>query len=288
MPYRVEAVTDDKPYFKFLRKSVQPINANPSIYLDEATALYMNSQLKKDILPMDVIHLFVTGAVSLFFALVCIFVPIYFSKVGANRGSSKYHSMLYFSCLGAGFIILELIYIQIFMRLIGFPLYTYSTVIFTMLLGAGVGSAVSKRLGISVTQRWTWPFIGVLVLGLSLMVSHSFIFDMFLEKSIAIRILATAIMIFPVAFFLGMPFPLGILAIQDQPVGAIAWAWGLNGLFTVIGGLLCVVLSIFWGFQATVLVALGIYLVAFVTFSRLRPVGLKERTERSGVVAPTY
>jgi len=288
MPYRIEAVTDDKPYFKFLRKSIRPIDANPRVYVDEATALYLNSQLKKNIVPMDVIHLFVTGAVSLLFAFVCIFAPMYFSKVGSSRGTTKYHSMLYFSCLGAGFIILELIYIQIFMRLIGFPLYTYSTVIFTMLLGAGLGSAVSKRLGISVTERWAWPFIGVLALGLLLMMSQSLIFDMFLEQSPAIRILASAIMIFPVAFFLGMPFPLGILAIQDQPAGAIAWAWGLNGLFTVIGGLLCVVISIFWGFQTTVLVALGLYAVAFVTFSRLRPVGLKERTERSGFPASAY
>jgi len=77
-------------------------------------------------------------------------------------------------------------------------------------------------------------------------------------------------MIFPLGFCLGMPFPLGILAIEKQPTGAVAWAWGVNGLFTVIGGLLSVVLSVFIGFKVTVLVALALYALALSMFSRMR------------------
>ena len=76
--------------------------------------------------------------------------------------------MAYFSCLGAGFITLELVFIQKFMHLIGSPLYTYSTVIFTLLLGAGIGSAASERLGIGSQRRWAFPFVAIIVIGLAL------------------------------------------------------------------------------------------------------------------------
>ena len=81
-------------------------------------------------------------------------------------------------------------------------------------------------------------------------------------------------MIFPIGFLLGMPFPLGILAIAHQPRGAIAWAWGMNGLFTVVGGLLSVPISVAFGFNVAILAALGLYALAFAAFRKLRdPVG---------------
>ena len=79
-------------------------------------------------------------------------------------------------------------------------------------------------------------------------------------------------MIFPLAFFLGMPFPLGILAVSGQARGAVAWAWAFNGLFTVVGGLSSVLISIFYGFQNTVIVATAIYMLGFLMFSRIRQV----------------
>jgi hypothetical protein len=79
-------------------------------------------------------------------------------------------------------------------------------------------------------------------------------------------------MMFPLGFFLGMPFPLGILSIARQPRGAIAWAWGMNGLFTVVGGFLSVVVSTLLGFNFAILLALAIYAIAFAVFPRLRAV----------------
>jgi hypothetical protein len=79
-----------------------------------------------------------------------------------------------------------------------------------------------------------------------------------------------AALILPIGLLLGMPFPLGILIAERQPPGAIAWAWGLNGLFTVVGSLASVLLGMTIGFQATILVALGIYAAAFLAFAGLR------------------
>src|SRR5262249_39513376 len=157
---------------------------------------------------------------------------------------ARYLSMIYFSCLGAGFILIELVFIQIFMKLIGYPVYTYALVLFTLLLGAGIGSMASRSLGISPERRWAWPFVGIIAYGAAFAVVSPAIFDRFLASPDAIRMIVASALMAPLGFFLGMPFPLGILVAQRQPAGAVAWAWGLNGLFTVIGSLGSVLLGL--------------------------------------------
>jgi hypothetical protein len=44
----------------------------------------------------------------------------------------------------------------------------------------------------------------------------------------------------------------------------------MNGLFTVIGGLLGTVSTIEWGFRMTLWIACAIYVLAFLIFSRIR------------------
>jgi hypothetical protein len=79
-----------------------------------------------------------------------------------------------------------------------------------------------------------------------------------------------------------MPFPLGILVAERQSREAVAWGWGLNGLFTVVGSLASVVLGIAVGFQATILVAVALYAVAFAAFAALRlAVGAQGAVEAS-------
>jgi hypothetical protein len=94
--------------------------------------------------------------------------------------------------------------------------------------------------------------------------------DLMLARSSGERILATLLMIFPLGFFMGMPFPLGILHLRKVPEGAIAWAWGINGLFTVLGGGIAGVISVFAGFNVVFLIAMGVYLTALLAFARAR------------------
>jgi hypothetical protein len=267
---RVRPAVDDQPFFNFLRKTARPLAADPATFVDSATAGMLNSQLRKNRVPMDLIHLIVTAVVSLFFAGVFIVVPLWRAERRQTPPAAKYLSMVYFACLGSGFILIELVFIQIFMKLIGYPVYTYALVLFTLLLGAGIGSAASRSLGISPATRWSWPFWGILGYGSAFSLLYPFVFDYFLASPDAVRLGVSAALIFPLGFFLGMPFPLGILIVERHPHGAVAWAWGLNGLFTVIGSLASVVLGMAIGFQATMLVANAIYAAAFLAVAGLR------------------
>ena len=269
MPVDFTPRTDDNPYFSEFRKRLRPIKEDPNTFVDLGTAAMLNASLIHGI-PMDQIHLWITAGASLVFALLFILLPLRFSSVGREEGSTALPLLAYFSCLGAAFIILELVFIQKFMQLIGSPLYTYSTVIFTMLLGAGIGSAASERLGINSQRRWAVPFVAIIATGLALVLLYSLVTNIALALPVGGRIAVCGLMIFPLGFFLGMPFPLGILAIEHQPRGAVAWAWGMNGLFTVIGGLASVLGGLQIGFNFTIIIALALYGCALAMYRKMR------------------
>ena len=267
--YRIDPPTDNRPFFNFFRKTIRKVRSDPDNFMNYSTAGLLNSQLAGSI-PMDIIHLIVTGAASLLFVGVFVFVPLLFSRVGRTRWPNKGKTLLYFSCLGSGFIIIELIFIQMFMELIGYPLYTYSTVVFSLLLSAGMGSFSSGRLHLTPRNKWYLPFVGVIASVLLLLLFYEPVGRLLLTAPTYVRVFIAMVMIFPVGFFLGMPFPLGILSLRNREKGAIGWAWGVNGLFTVIGGVFSVVCSLMFGFHVTLILALMAYCLAFFLMAQLR------------------
>ena len=263
--------TDDKPYFAMMRKSLDMLTPDRAHYLDEGSAWIINSEvIATHGIPMDIIHLILTGIASIFFIVVFVVVPLRYSSIGKERHIGAGSLITYFSCLGAGFITVEIVFIQKFTHLIGSPLYTYSTVLFTMLISAGIGSAASEKFGIAAQWRWMIPFVMILSLGTALVLGYPALSHLALELPIFGRVLASAAMMFPVGFFLGMPFPLGILAIANKPRAVVAWAWGMNGLFTVVGGFLSILISMTFGFNVAITFALALYAIAFAVFKRLQ------------------
>ena len=269
MNYRVQASTDDKPYFNFLRKNNDKLKISDETYQNKSTTVILNSMLRKFGIRMDIIQLILTGIASTFFAVLFIVLPLIKSKVGREKWSGKVHVITYFSCLGAGFIIIELVLIQIFMKLIGYPLYTYSTVLFSLLLSAGVGSYYSEKLLDKARLSKFSPFYMIFLLGTIFILTYPSLFEYLIQFTDGVRIFASILIIFPLGFFLGMPFPLGILQLSNYPKGAVAWGWAMNGLFTIVGGLSCALISIILGFKITLIVALGVYVVAFFSYKNI-------------------
>jgi hypothetical protein len=257
-PFRIQPATDNQPFFNFLHKSIF------------TALLEVPGQLRgsNGNIPLDITPLFLLSSISVFYAGVFTLVPLVFSEVGNSRWKGKGSALAYFSCLGAGFIIIEIVLIQVFMKLIGSPLHAVTTVIATLLLGAGMGSFLSSRLGITVGKGWFWPFVCIILYVLLLTLAFPSLSNRFLASPLAVRILVTIMLLLPAGFFLGMPFPLGILAIRHHKRGAIAWASGMNGLFTVIGSLASIIMSLQFGFNATLLFGLSLYATASLTFPK--------------------
>ena len=279
IPYRVLPPTDDQPFFNSLRKSTDKLPKHQGdVFVNSSISGLLNDQRSTGI-PIDIVHLIVTAGAALIFACIFTLVPLFFSQAGKTKWQGKGRLLGYFSCLGAGFIIFELVFIQIFMKLIGFPLYAYTTVFFTFLFGAGMGSLMSEKMRLMENTRWWVPFIGIVVSTLALVVSQHFLFDFFLEYNTGVRIVSAIIMIFPLAFFLGMPFPLGILAVRFKPQGTVAWAWAFNGLFTVVGGIFCAIFSVYFGFRATLFAATIAYIIAMVIYRGLYKGYLEDKAQ---------
>jgi len=235
IPYRMDVPTDDKPFFNHFRKRFKPVS------MDEP---YVET-------------------------IVCLFGPLLFSKVGREPWSGKGSFVGYFACLGAGFIAIELVFIQFFHKLVGFPLYTYVTVVFAFLLSAGIGSYLTDAIDLQKKKLMRFlPFIGIPLYGVVLLLLKDPLLNYFLQWPTFARMGAAVLLIAPLGFFLGMPFALGIAGSYDKGRGAVGWAWAVNGLFTVLGSVFSILLAIYIGFTGTLYFAFALYLLAGVLLPR--------------------
>ena len=54
--------------------------------------------------------------------------------------------LAYFACLGAGFMLIEVALLQRFVLLLGHPVYSLTVTLFSLLLGTGIGSLLSRHV----------------------------------------------------------------------------------------------------------------------------------------------
>jgi hypothetical protein len=77
-------------------------------------------------------------------------------------------------------------------------------------------------------------------------------------------------MIAPVAFLMGVPFPLGIRAIAASGGKHVPWAWAANGCASVVGSVCAVLGAMVWNFSTMLVIAGAIYVLALVRITRVR------------------
>jgi len=270
IPWDITPVSDYSPYFSMIRKQLKPIAATKENVIDRNTADLLNRQMQGGY-PKDWIHLIVVAIVSVVFSLLFIAIPLLRTNIRHSAWSGMSRDITYFACLGMGFIMIEVVFIQIFHKLIGFPTHTFILVISTMLLSAGLGSMYSQKFLRLVNYRPQLVFVIIVLYGFTFILSFEYLFYYFLGFSLPVRLLFGAIMIAPLAFFMGMPFPIGVLSLSESNQAAISWAWALNGFFTVLGGYLAIVVSIFSSFTVVLSIAMFVYGCALLVVRRSLP-----------------
>ncbi|HVT38409.1 MAG TPA: hypothetical protein VHE78_05170 [Gemmatimonadaceae bacterium] len=266
LPYDVRPPTDNWPFFRELRKNLQPLPENDTTDLvPRSTAEFLNASLRGHV-PMERVHLYLLGGISLVASGIFLLVPLLWLRRRGLRSVGAAPTIIYFGCLGAGFIIVELVLMYKFVLLIGFPIYAMATVLFTLLVSAGIGSYLAESLARHLGRR-AILIVGVFeVVALALIVTFPLLRDFTLGLSQATRIAFAAALIVPIGVPLGMPFPLGIAELHRRAPALIPWAWGVNGFMSVVGSLLAVVLSIAYGFNVALGAGLAIYAGAVASF----------------------
>jgi hypothetical protein len=83
------------------------------------------------------------------------------------------------------------------------------------------------------------------------------------DWSTAARALIAAGLLAPLAFCMGMPFPLALREL-DEPL--VPWAWGINGCASVVSATLATLLAVDFGFSAVLWIALALYVSVLAVF----------------------
>ena len=158
-------------------------------------------------------------------------------------------------------MLLETVLIQRFVLFLGFPTYALSVVLFALLVFTGIGSALSAR--VPRTRRGLVTVLGVVV---ALVVVAAVALQPVLESLIALpfgaRVAISVAVLAPVGLGLGMPMPLGLARFADLHPRSVAYAWGVNGMASVLASVLGVAIAINFGYRVACLVAAGFYALA--------------------------
>ena len=184
---------------------------------------------------------------------------------GATKTSPVEHAgfLFYFLCLGVGFMLVEIPLMQHLILPLGYPTLSLTVLLFSILLGGGVGSWFSQRYEGAALARWA---IGC-ALGVAALTTFSALFLLefagaaLLTLSLPSRCLAVALCLLPLGFLLGAPFPSGLRLFARRHQSGIPLVWGWNGVASVAGSLLAAMGAKNFGFNSMLLFGAGVYLL---------------------------
>jgi hypothetical protein len=202
-------------------------------------------------------------------ALVVLFVigPLLIGGERPRAGWGKW--LIYFGALGAGFMLLEVALLQRFVLLLGHPVYSLTVTLFSLLLGTGLGSLVSRRIeAVRVHTVTIKALVGIAIVACGAALALAQLIDAGVAWTLPARIAFAVMLVVPVGFLLGMPMPGGMRLIAADRADIIPWGWGINGAFSVVGATLAVFIAMNWGFSVTLLSAAAVYASAALTLWR--------------------
>jgi predicted membrane-bound spermidine synthase len=277
-PFELAPATDNQPFFNHhTRWSSLGLRSFKDIFSQKK----MGRMALED-KPIAEVSLIVLLAQVIIISSLVILLPLWrFSKIGLPA-KNIFPFLFYFSGLGCGFIMIEMVMIQLFSLLLGEPVYTFAIVLSALLLFTGIGAFISGKYRMYPLRTLRNSIISLSVL----LLVASFFLPGLLRVAIAFsmpaRVILAIFLIMPLGILLGMPFPSGIDLISKQAPSLIPWAWGVNGFFTVIGSVMAIMLAMTIGFQGALWIAIAIYLISLLLITRIRYYPL---TGRVGAVA---
>lgn len=257
-PYNVRPITDDSPFFWHFTRFRDAVGSGQSeedweIGTGERTLL--------------ILLVFVTV-----FASVFLLLPFAVIRDTWTRTPYKLPAAIFFAAIGMGFMFFEVTLIQRFTLFLGYPTYSLTVTLFSLLIFTGLGSLFSARYE-GFRNRAVLSLLGLIVV---MTLLYQFALGPVVERCIGfplpVRISLAVLFMAPLGFSLGAFMPLGIGAIAVASGGAkefIAWGWAVNGFFSVISSVLTTILSMTIGFQRVQLAAVLIYAIGVFALTRI-------------------
>ncbi len=275
-PGNLLPATDDNPYFEHMTKfsDLKPANIKEAFSQDDRAIIAL---VQKPVAESTLVVLFIQ---VLIISGLLIFLPIWlkFRKNADYKTIKKLPYLLYFAALGIAYIMIEICLIQNFTLFLGQPVYTMLTVISSMLIFSGLGSLASIRFQKIINGNTYIIYIIISVLTAAIALLNPILFEKLVRAELMWRVLISIGLIAPLAFFMGMPFPMGIGKIKSNSNLLTAYSWGVNAFFSVIGSVIVVMLSMSFGFRVVFITSAVIYLISMLIFKSLSPKIVETKT----------
>ena len=251
--FNLQPATDNQPYFfHFFKWRLIPelftLREQGGLVLLDAGYLILTATLAQAV-PIS---------------MVLILAPLLIITRLKTYPKQGWRPAFYFLCLGFAFLFMEIAFIQRLILFVSHPLYATVVVLSGFLVFAGLGSGYSARF--SLGERG-WSPVDLAVMGIALTASlHLWVIPPLLTLAIAlpiaVKIFIALIVIAPLAFFMGMPFPLGMTRLANRAPEFVPWAWGINGCASVLSAILATMIAIHFGFHTVVILSVMLYILA--------------------------
>lgn len=257
--YNVTPVNDNAPFFFFTLKPSRIFS------LKQYHSMDWKVNLGVAVLTMLLV-------ISIVAVLAFLVLPLLVQKDVRHIPMS---ALLYFIAVGLGYILVEVTFIQRFVLFLGHPTYALTVVIFLLLLASGAGSVLSRRW--FVEGRGVWAPLLVIIAALLVYIGVlPRLLDYLVGIAFPLKIIVSGVLLTPLGFAMGMPFPTGLRALAKDGLTtaedhSIEWAWAMNAASSVLGSVLAIVIAIEFGLNITLACGAGAYAAALVFHNRLRP-----------------
>jgi len=254
-PYNITPVYDNRPFFFEYHKMSEIFhNSDPNAF--GIRGIYVHYTLY---------FLLIITSIASYLGMI---LPLrFFAKEGLTVPSSK-ALIFFFASLGVGFMFIELGVIQSLNIYLGHPMYSLALVLAGLLFFTGVGSLVSCLRDLPVARLMKEGLLGssaVILLWILIMPS---VISATMGSSIWLRGFLTLLSLFPLGLFMGIPFATGIRYLSDGHSRFIPWAWGINGMTSVMASILAIILAMRIGFKAVLILGALTYLLGFLASRR--------------------
>ncbi len=267
--FNLNPATDDKPYFHhFFKWSTLP------------EIIHLRDKGGMPLLEWGYLIFIATLLIAIIMSVILILLPLRFysyREVGKERELGavnfriavdestkkikRFYVIYYFFTIGLAFLFVEIAFIQKFTLFLHHPIYAISVTLAAFLVFAGLGSNCSARFSKRRARRRAISFAvcGIVLFCVLFLFTSATLFAILATTPLAIKVLFSILLIAPLAFLMGMPFPLALSSLANHAEQFIPWAWGINGCASVISTVLATLLAIHFGFAAVILLALLLY-----------------------------
>ncbi len=252
---KVPLLTDDRPYLDSANLFPKAV-ASLFSYASESESSALGLLYKSIVIQV----LFVLMAGMLF-----VVVPWLWRGRSEMAGTRKTWGVLvYVAGLGYGYLAIETVLVHQLVLFVGHPTYAITVVVLSLLLSSGLGSLVSARLGEDrLVTKLRLVLLAVLVLG----TVQTWLMPPILDATalglpLGLRLFLTFLLLLPLGFAMGMPFPLAMRILPAHAGGVVPWAWAINGWMSVAASLATILASRAWGYSQAFALALAAYSIS--------------------------